>query len=44
MKAKIFEDRCIGCGQCVNQCKFDVRKMVKDERDVFVKTRKKVIN
>ena len=35
---------CIGCGQCVNQCKFDVRKMVKDERDVFVKTRKKVIN
>ena len=35
---------CIGCGQCVNQCKFDVRKMVKDERDVFVKTRKKVID
>ena len=35
---------CIGCGQCVNQCKFDVRKMVKDERDVYVKTRKKVID
>lgn len=29
---------CIGCGQCVNQCKFDVRKMVRDERKVFVKT------
>lgn len=34
---------CIGCGQCVAQCKFDVRKMVPDQRDVFVKTRKKVI-
>ena len=31
--------KCIGCGQCVNQCKFDVREMVKDERDVFVKTK-----
>ena len=32
---------CIGCGQCVNKCKFDVRQMVADERDVFVKTKKK---
>lgn len=44
-KKELFYDysNCIGCGQCVNQCKFDVRTMVKDERDVFVKTRKKVI-
>ena len=34
-------DKCIGCGQCVTQCHFDVRKMVKDERDVYVKTKKK---
>ena len=34
-------ENCIGCGQCVNQCKFDVRKMVPDERNVFVKTKKK---
>ena len=33
-------DKCIGCGQCVTQCHFDVRKMVKDERDVYVKTKK----
>ena len=32
-------EKCIGCGQCVNQCKFGVREMVKDERDVFVKTK-----
>lgn len=38
----VFEyDKCIGCGQCVYQCKFDVRKMVDDQRDVFVKTKKK---
>ena len=33
--------KCIGCGQCVYQCKFDVREMVEDTRDVFVKTKKK---
>jgi len=44
LKKLVFNySNCIGCGQCVNQCKFDVRTMVKDERDVFVKTRKKVI-
>ena len=36
----IYEN-CIGCGQCVNKCKFDVREMVADQRDVFVKTKKK---
>ncbi len=35
-------ENCIGCGQCVKQCKFDVRTMVKDQRDVFVKTKKRV--
>ena len=41
-KKLVFEyDKCIGCGQCVYQCKFDVRKMVDDQRDVFVKTKKK---
>ncbi|MBE6113966.1 MAG: 4Fe-4S dicluster domain-containing protein [Erysipelotrichaceae bacterium] len=33
--------KCVGCGQCVTQCKFNVREMVKDERDVFVKTKKR---
>ena len=28
-----------GCGQCVNQCAFDVRKMVRDERSVFVRSK-----
>ena len=32
-------ENCVGCGQCVTQCKFNVRKMVEDERDVFVKSR-----
>ncbi len=31
-------DNCIGCGQCVLQCHFDVRRMVKDERSVYVKS------
>lgn len=35
-------EKCVGCGQCVTQCHFNVRKMVPDERDVFVKTKKKV--
>ena len=35
-------DRCIGCGQCVTQCPSGYRSMVKDERNIFVKTRKKV--
>lgn len=45
-KKKLVFDykKCVGCGQCVVQCKFDVRKMVPDQRDVFVKTRKKVID
>ena len=34
-------ESCVGCGQCVTQCKFDVRKMVPDERAVFAKTKKK---
>jgi Pyruvate/2-oxoacid:ferredoxin oxidoreductase delta subunit len=33
--------KCIGCGQCVTQCRFNVREMVRDERNVFVKTRPK---
>ena len=38
----MFEvNKCIGCGQCVTQCHFDVRHMVRDERNVFVKTIKK---
>lgn len=41
-KELIFRyENCIGCGQCVSKCKFDVRRMVKDERDVFVKTKKR---
>lgn len=40
-KELIFNyEKCVGCGQCVTQCHFDVRKMVPDERDVFVKTKK----
>ena len=35
-------DRCIGWGQCVTQCPSGYRSMVKDERNIFVKTRKKV--
>lgn len=34
-------DSCVGCGQCVTQCKFDVRKMVPDERAVFARTKKR---
>ena len=33
---------CIGCGQCVTQCPSGYRSLVKDERNIFVKTRKKV--
>lgn len=41
-KKLIFDiDRCIGCGQCVTQCVKPVRVMVRDERNVFVKTLKK---
>ena len=41
-KKLIFDiDRCIGCGQCVTQCVRPVRIMVRDERNVFVKTLKK---
>lgn len=41
-KKLIFDiDRCIGCGQCVTQCVRSVRIMVRDERNVFVKTLKK---
>lgn len=34
-------DNCIGCGQCVTQCPVSCRKMVKDERNIFIKTRRK---
>ncbi len=34
-------NKCIGCGQCVTQCHFEVRHMVRDERNVFVKTKRK---
>lgn len=41
-KKLIFDiDRCIGCGQCVTQCVKPVRVMIRDERNVFVKTLKK---
>jgi Pyruvate/2-oxoacid:ferredoxin oxidoreductase delta subunit len=40
-KLEFDTDKCIGCGQCVNQCPKPVRKMVRDERNVFVKTLKK---
>lgn len=33
--------KCIGCGQCVTQCPIDYRRLVRDERNVFVKTQKK---
>jgi ferredoxin len=40
-KELIFDySKCVGCGQCVTQCHFDVRVMVEDQRDVFVKTKK----
>lgn len=38
-KLRFDYEKCVGCGQCVVQCKFDVRKMVRDERNVFVKTK-----
>lgn len=31
-------NKCIGCGQCVTQCPVGCRQMVKDERNIFVKT------
>ena len=34
-------DNCIGCGQCVTQCPVTCRRMVKDERNIFVKTRRR---
>lgn len=34
-------DNCIGCGQCVTQCPVSCRRMVKDERNIFVKTRRR---
>ena len=41
-KKLIFDySKCVGCGQCITQCKFDVRKLVRDERDVFAHTMKK---
>jgi len=41
-KKLIFDySKCVGCGQCVNQCKFHVREMVKDERSVYVTSKKK---
>lgn len=32
------ESKCIGCGQCVSKCHFNVKKMIRNERNVFVKT------
>lgn len=41
-KTLMFDiNQCIGCGQCVTQCRFEVRHMVRAERNVFVKTRKR---
>lgn len=34
-------DKCIGCGQCVVQCPAHYRDMVRDERNIFVRTLKK---
>ncbi len=37
-----FDDsKCIGCGQCIVQCPKPVRQMVRDERNIFVKTKRK---
>lgn len=33
--------KCIGCGQCIVQCPKPVRQMVRDERNIFVKTKRK---
>ena len=41
MKLVFDYDSCVGCGQCVTQCRFDVRKMVPDERPVFARTKKR---
>ena len=32
-------DNCVGCGQCVTQCRFGVQEMVEDVRNVFVQTK-----
>ena len=34
-------ENCVGCGQCVTQCRFGVQQMVPDERYVFAKTKSK---
>ena len=42
LKTLQFDDsKCIGCGQCVVQCPKPVRQMVRDERNIFVKTKRK---
>lgn len=44
-KSQLMYDisKCIGCGQCVTQCPVSYRTMVPDERNVFVKTGKKLV-
>lgn len=39
-KLHFLPQNCIGCGQCVVQCPFPVRELRRDERQVFVRTKK----
>ena len=39
-RLEFMYENCVGCGQCVTQCRFGVHRMVPDERPVFVKTKK----
>ncbi|MGM9623319.1 MAG: 4Fe-4S binding protein, partial [Butyricicoccus porcorum] len=34
-------ENCIGCGQCAVQCPFPVRVLRRNERQVFVRTKRR---